>query len=144
MRNLIVTAAVAAAVAASLVAPSAASAQLTVSLRLDLPVVLPAMVVIEPGVQVVPQVNEEVFFVEGFYWVRRDTRWYRSHDYRSGWVVMEQRAVPARLVKYPPGQYRKWSPPKENHGHGNDKNDKHEHHDNGNHGQGKGNGNKGD
>jgi len=108
MRHLL-----AAALAVSLLLPAPASAQVTVSLRLDLPVVLPALVVIEPGVQVVPQVNEEIFFVDGFYWVRRDTRWYRSHDHRSGWVVVDSRGVPARLVKYPPGHYRKWDPSKE-------------------------------
>jgi hypothetical protein len=103
----------AAAVAASLLVPRLASAQVSVTLRLDLPVVLPALVVVEPGIQVVPGVNEEVFFVDGYYWVRRDARWYRSRDHRSGWMVMEQRGVPPRLVKVPPGHYRKWHPPEE-------------------------------
>jgi hypothetical protein len=128
MRTLI-----AATIAASMLAPSAASAQVQVSISFDLPAVLPALVIIEPGIQVVPQVNEEVFFVDGSYWVRRDTRWYRSPDHRSGWVAVEQRAVPARLVKYPPGQYRKWSPPKENHGH-----DQGKHGEGNGHGEGKG------
>jgi hypothetical protein len=106
MRNLIL----AAAVAASFLVPHPASAQVSVSLRLDLPVVLPRLVVVEPGIQVVPDVNEEVFFVDGFYWVRRDARWYRSRDHRSGWVMIEPRGVPPRLVKVPPGHYRKWHP----------------------------------
>ena len=108
----------AAVVAASLFVPRPASAQVTVSLRLDLPVVLPRLVVVEPGIQVVPGVNEEVFFVDGFYWVRRDTRWYRSHDHRSGWVIIEPRGVPPRLVKIPSGHYRKWHPPEERHDNG--------------------------
>jgi len=112
MRHLIITAAL----AATLVIPRPASAQVQVSVHFDLPVVLPALVVIEPGIQVVPQVNEEIFFVEGFYWVRRDTRWYRSHDHRSGWVVVDSHGVPSRLVKYPPGHYRKWDPSKEKSG----------------------------
>jgi hypothetical protein len=120
----------AAALAATLVIPRPASAQVQVSVHIDLPVVLPALVVIEPGVQVVPQVNEEVFFVDGYYWVRRDTGWYRSHDHRSGWVVIDSRKVPARLVKYPPGHYRQWDPSKEKH------DGKHDgKHDNGNHGK---------
>jgi hypothetical protein len=118
MRNLLA----AAAIAASLLIPNPASAQLSVSLRLDLPVVLPALVVVEPGIQVVPGVNEEVFFVDGYYWVRRDDRWYRSHDHRNGWVVMERRRVPERLVRIPPGHYRKWHPQ-----------EKHEKHDQGDH-----------
>jgi hypothetical protein len=103
---------VAAAVAASLLAPRPAAAQVQVSVRFDLPAVLPALVVVEPGLQVVPQVNEEVFFVDGYYWARRDARWYRSHDHRGGWVVVDSRGVPPRLVKVPPGQYRKWDPSK--------------------------------
>jgi hypothetical protein len=126
MRHLFI----AAALAAMLVIPRPASAQVQVSVHFDLPVVLPALVVIEPGIQVVPQVNEEVFFVDGYYWVRRDTRWYRSHDHRGGWVVIDSRSVPARLVKYPPGHYRKWDPSKEKH------DGKHDgKHDNGDHGK---------
>ncbi len=105
MRNLLF-----AAVAASFLVPRPAAAQVSVTLRLDLPVVLPALVVVEPGIRVVPGVNEEVFLVDGFYWVRRDAHWYRSHDHRSGWVAVESRGVPPRLVRIPPGHYRKWHP----------------------------------
>ena len=122
------------AVAASLLVPRPAAAQLQVSIRFDLPVVLPTLVVIEPGVQVVPDVNEEVFFVDGSYWVRRDTHWYRSHDHRSGWVAVDSHAVPGRLVKYPPGHYRKWNPSKEKHGKDEGKHDQGDH---GDHGKGK-------
>jgi len=104
MRHLLL----AAALAASSLVPSAAVAQVSVQLRFDLPVVLPRMVVIEPGIQVVPQVNEEVFFVDGYYWVRHDARWYRSHDHRRGWVLVEERGVPPRLVRIPNGHYRHW------------------------------------
>jgi hypothetical protein len=104
MRNLLL----AAAVAASSLVPQPAPAQVAVQLRFDLPVVLPRMIVIEPGIQVVPQVNEEVFFVDGFYWVRRDARWYRSHDHQRGWVFVDHRGVPPRLVRIPDGHYRRW------------------------------------
>jgi hypothetical protein len=124
MRTLLASAVLAATLALPLPAP----AQVTVTLHLDVPTVLPALVVIEPGVQVVPRVNEEIFLVDGFYWVRRDARWYRSRDHRTGWVVVDARGVPPRLVTYPPGHYRKWDPSKEKSGK----------HDNGNHGdQGK-------
>jgi hypothetical protein len=139
MRNLLI----AAAVAVSLLVPRPAPAQVSVSIHFDLPVVLPTLVVIEPGIQVVPEVNEEVFFVDGFYWVRRDTRWYRSHDHRKGWVVVESRGVPARLVTYPPGHYRKWNPSKEKHGKDEGKHD-HDQGDHGDHGKGKEKGNKKD
>ena len=124
MRTLLL----AAAVAASFLVPGPAAAQVQVTLHLDLPAVLPALVVIEPGLQVVPRVNEEVFFVDGYYWVHRDARWYRSHDHRRGWVVVDARGVPPRLVKLPPGHYRKWDPSKEKSGKHDGK------HDNGHHG----------
>ena len=69
--------------------------------------VAPPMVVVQPGVQVVQDYDEEVFFVDGRYWMRgRDGRWYRANDYRGGWVVTEARVVPAPIVRLPPGRYR--------------------------------------
>ncbi len=102
--------AVAVAVAAAVLVPALASAQASVELRLALPVVLPQLVVVSPGVQVVPDVDEEVFFVDGYYWVRQDAGWYRSRSHKGGWVFVGPRAVPARLVKIPPGHYRRWKP----------------------------------
>jgi hypothetical protein len=107
-----------------LVAPGLALAQATVSadFRIDLPVILPQLVVVAPGVQVVPQVEEEVFFVDRYYWVRRDGGWYRSRAHRSGWVAVPVRSVPVRLVEIPRGKYQRWTPPghakKAEHGHG--------------------------
>ncbi len=107
MRTLLL----AAVMSASSLAPLPAAAQVSISINFDLPAVLPPMVVIEPGVQVVPRVNEEIFFVDGSYWVRRDTRWYRSPDHRRGWVLVEPRYVPRRIYGYAPGTYRRWEPP---------------------------------
>jgi hypothetical protein len=111
MRHLLLAAAFALAAAVA----SPAAAQVQVQLRLDLPVVLPGLVVIEPGIQVVPNVSEEVFFVDGYYWVRRDNHWYRSHDHRRGWVVVEHGRVPPRLVRVPDGYYRRWEPSRGHH-----------------------------
>jgi hypothetical protein len=107
MRKLILALAVS-------VLPALASAQVaaTASLRLELPVVLPALVVVTPGVQVVPEVDEEVFFVDGWYWVRQPSGWYRSRSHRHGWVVVPARAVPARLVAIPAGKYKRYKPAK--------------------------------
>ena len=69
--------------------------------------VAPPMVEVQPGVLVVHDNDEEVFFVDGRYWTRsRDGRWYRANDYRGGWVMAEPRVVPAPLVRIPPGQYK--------------------------------------
>ncbi len=93
-----------------LLAPALASAQAVVELRVGLPVVLPQLVVVSPGIQVVPDVDEEVFFTDGFYWVRRDDLWYRSPNHRHGWVMIPGRAVPVGLTRIPPGHYRRWHP----------------------------------
>lgn len=102
MRNLVLSALIAAAVA-----PAPARAQVALDIRIGFPSP-PPLVVVSPGVQVVPDYDEEVFFSDGWYWLRRDERWYRTHDYRGGWVVVPRRAVPAPLVSVPPGHYKHW------------------------------------
>ena len=100
--------------AALLGLPSLAAAQASVDIHFDIPAVLPRLVVVSPGVQVVPECREEVFFHDGWYWVRRDSYWYRSRDHRGGWVVVPGRQVPPRLVGLsPPGHYRNWKAEKE-------------------------------
>jgi hypothetical protein len=89
-----------------LVAQSAL-AQAQVQITMGLPVVLPPMVVVQPGVQVVTELDEEVYFVGGWYWVRRGPHWYRTHDHRGVWVWVAPARVPAALVRIPPGHYRR-------------------------------------
>jgi len=84
-----------------------ASAQVQVQITMGLPVVLPPMVVVQPGVQVVSELDEEVYFVGGWYWVRRGPHWYRTHDHRGQWVWVAPARVPVTLVRIPPGRYRR-------------------------------------
>jgi hypothetical protein len=82
-----------------------------VQVRVNVPAVrfevAPPMVEVQPGVLVVHDYDEEVFFVDGRYWMRAsDGRWYRARDYRGGWVAAEPRAVPPTIVRLPPGQYK--------------------------------------
>jgi hypothetical protein len=84
-----------------------AGAQVQVQITMGLPVVLPPMVVVQPGVQVVTELDEEVYFVNGWYWVRRGPHWYRTHDHRGQWVWVAPARVPVALVRIPPGQYRR-------------------------------------
>jgi hypothetical protein len=110
MRKLIL--ALTGAIVFPVLASAQASASASLDLRLNLPVVLPQLVVVSPGVQVVPEVDDEVFFVERHYWVRRDGGWYRSPSHRGGWVLVPGRGVPARLGGLPPGHYKRWKPAK--------------------------------
>ena len=93
---------------ALMAAPARAEAILQTSITIALPTVLPRLVVVEPGVQVVEDLDDEVFFVDGWYWVRRGSFWYRARDHRRTWVYVEPRFVPRGLQRIPPGQYRKF------------------------------------
>ena len=70
--------------------------------------VVPPMVEVSTGVQVVEDYDDEVFYVDRHYYVRHGDRWYRSHDHRGHWVVVEHRYVPVTLVKAPRGKYRRY------------------------------------
>jgi len=84
-----------------------------VQVRVNVPVpvvrfeVAPQMVEVQSGVMVVQDHDEEIFFVDGRYWMHSgDGRWYRAADHRGGWVFVDSRAVPPRIGHLPPGQYR--------------------------------------
>lgn len=98
-------------VLAALLVPAIALGQIRISgdLRIDLPAIVPPLVVIEPGIRVVPDVDVEVFHVDGFYWTRHEGRWYRSDNPRHGWVH-RPRGIPPGLLKIKPGKYRRWRP----------------------------------
>ena len=89
---------------AILVAPAAARAQVTISLGWTAP---PPLVEVSPGVQVVEDGNEEIFFVNGRYWVERGGRWYVARDWRTHWVVAA-RPAPVFLVRHHRGEYLHW------------------------------------
>jgi hypothetical protein len=76
------------------------------SFSLVLPAILPPLVVVQPGVSVVSNMNDEVFYSDGYYWARQDRSWYRARDHQRGWARVENRYVPAPIVRSPPGQYR--------------------------------------
>jgi hypothetical protein len=85
----------------------------------SLPVVLPTLVVVQPGVSVVPNQDVEVFYSGGYYWTRHDSYWYRSHDHKGGWARIDEGHVPTAIAHSPPGQYRHYDG--KGHGNGNDK-----------------------
>src|SRR4051812_35198732 len=87
--------------------PVAARAQVGVQIQVALPAA-PPLVVVQPGVQVVEDQDEEVFFTNGWYWVRRDDAWYRARGPRATFVYVASRRVPVVLARMPPGHYRHW------------------------------------
>ena len=85
--------------------PASGRAQFQVGIGISFPAP-PPLVVVQPGIQVVPEMNEDVFFVSGYYWVCHDGTWYRTADWRGGWQWVPIGWVPPALVRIPPGRYR--------------------------------------
>ena len=71
----------------------------------------PPLVVVEPGLQVVEDSDDEVFFVDNYYWHKRDGRWFRAKDHRGGWAVIDAPLVPPLLVRQPGGKFRRFHRP---------------------------------
>ena len=90
-----------------LLCPQSARAQVSVHIDLGLPVA-PRLVVVEPGIQVVEDFDEEVFFYKGWYWCRRPNGWYRSRSPRAHFYIIEPHRVPPPLLHRPEGHYRHW------------------------------------
>ncbi len=89
--------------------PAPGSAQISVGAGIHIDIAFPEpppLVVVTPGVRIVPEYDEEVYFVNNFYWVRRDDVWYRTSRYDGGWRPVRRVYVPATLVRIPPGRYR--------------------------------------
>ncbi|MCX5827780.1 MAG: hypothetical protein NTV58_07240 [Deltaproteobacteria bacterium] len=87
--------------------PMPTMARVDVGISISLPPVIvfaapPVMVVIpETNVYVVPDVDVDIFFYNGWWWRPWEGRWYRSRNYRSGWVYYQM--VPSFYVSIPSG-----------------------------------------
>lgn len=71
----------------------------------------PDMVYVSPGVQVIADYDEPVFYTDGYYWRYYDSTWYRSHTWTGGWVYASPPRPllridrPHRYVRYRPQGY---------------------------------------
>jgi hypothetical protein len=94
--------------AAGLNAGCVAQAQVSGSAEAEAPVVFvgdPTLVAIDSGVWVVRDADYATYYVDDYYWVYRDGRWYRSPDYSGGWVVIEVSVVPGSIATRNPAMY---------------------------------------
>src|SRR5215471_5330430 len=57
----------------------------------------PDMAYVSPGVQVIADYDEPIFFTDGFYWRFYDGVWYRSTYYTGGWAFVD--APPVAIVQ---------------------------------------------
>jgi hypothetical protein len=72
----------------------------------------PDLVAVGPGVQVIADYDEPIFFADGFYWWNADGAWYRSAYYTGGWAYVPSPPVvvlnifdPFRFRHYRPAGY---------------------------------------
>src|SRR5690242_1081084 len=68
----------------------------------------PDLVTVSPGVQVIADYDEPVFYSDGFYWRYYGDTWYRSPYYDRGWVYAPP--PPALLRIDRPYAYRHYRP----------------------------------
>lgn len=94
----------------SVVFPQSAAAQVNLQVQIAVPTIrfetAPVLVQVTPSVQVVEDYDQEVFFVDGWYWYRSGPTWYQTRNHRGGWVVVHERSVPPTLVHIPRGKYK--------------------------------------
>ncbi len=67
----------------------------------------PDLVTVSPGVQVIADWNEPIFFVDGIYWRFYGGTWYRSGYYTGDWVYA---APPPALIGIEPHRYAHYRP----------------------------------
>lgn len=67
----------------------------------DVYVSTPDLVAVSPGVQVVADYDEPVFYSDGFYWRYYNDSWYRSNNYATGWYYYERPPVAVLQINRP-------------------------------------------
>lgn len=68
----------------------------------------PDLVYVAPGVQVIADYNEPIFYADNFYWRFYGGTWYRSSYYSGGWVYATPPAVVLRVER--PHMYAHYRP----------------------------------
>ena len=68
----------------------------------------PDLVYAAPGVQVIADYNEPIFYSDGFYWRYYGNTWYRSTYYTGGWVYAQPPVAVLRIDR--PYAYRHYRP----------------------------------
>jgi len=86
------------------------AAEVNVNIGVNLPAyrfAAPPEVVVIPGtyVYMVPDIDVDFLFFQGYWWRPHEGRWYRSRDYKRGWSYVAPAKIPPGLRKLP-GDYR--------------------------------------
>lgn len=69
----------------------------------------PDLVYVAPGVQVIADYGEPIFYSDGYYWWSFGGTWYRSATYTGGWVSVAMPPAAVVQIQYP-HRYRHYRP----------------------------------
>lgn len=69
----------------------------------------PDLLYVAPGVQVIADYDEPIFYSDGYYWWFYDGVWYRSPSYTGGWAYVSMPPVTIARI-YEPHRYRHFRP----------------------------------
>ncbi len=61
----------------------------------------PELVMVQPGVYVMADYDQPVFYTDGYYWLYRDGFWFRSGVYSGGWVRVRNVPVAVHRIHRP-------------------------------------------
>jgi hypothetical protein len=62
---------------------------------------MPELVVIRPGVQVIADSDNAIFYNDNYYWRNEGGYWYRSTSYRDGWIRVQVAPPAIRTIDRP-------------------------------------------
>lgn len=98
-------------------------AGVNLNIGINLPAVrfaAPPDVVVIPGTNVymVPDIDSDVLFFQGYWWRPYEGQWYRSRDYKGKWSFVEPRGIPRGLRELPRDYRHRVSPGHERIPHG--------------------------
>ena len=90
-------------------------ARVNVNIGVNLPAYrfdAPPDVVVIPGtyVYMVPDIDVDILFFQGYWWRPYEGQWYRSRDYRGGWRHVEPGRIPLGLRELPHDYRHRLSP----------------------------------
>ena len=90
-------------------------AGVNVNIGVNLPAIrfaAPPDVVVIPGtyVYMVPDIDVDILFFQGYWWRPYEGHWYRSRDYKGSWRYVEPRRVPRGLIELPQDYRHRLSP----------------------------------
>ena len=96
-------------------AATQSEARVNVNIGVNLPAyrfAAPPEVVVIPGTNVymVPDIDVDVLFYQGYWWRPYEGRWYRSRDYRGSWRYVAPSRIPGGLRGLPQDYRHRLSP----------------------------------